>query len=598
LAAASIAAAVALAGYRLSPAAPPKNSDPNPPPAEPMVVNVGEIGARGGRFVLAQTSDPRTFNTMMTNEQSSNEINNLMWASLVDYDYETGKPMPSLARSWEISADGTTYTWHLRRGARFSDGHPITSADVMFSASVAYDTTLHPVVQDVVKADGRPMDFSAPDSFTVVTRVARPYGQTIWAMSSLRVLPRHRMEAAYRAGTFASAYNVGTAPESLVTSGAFRLAQYVPKEKTVLERNPWWFRFDSKGQRLPYLDQVVFLIVPDQNTAALKFESGEVDAVDNVKPDDYQRYKSQQKAKDFTLYYVGPSLTANFIWFNLNTVRTAAPGKVVGAPAVSPEKYDWFRDPVFRRAVSKAIDRDNMIRGTYFGYAVKNWSTTTPGNPRWSSKDVVGDDYDPAGAKRLLASMGWKDSDHDGVIEDAQGRPVKFAMKTNADSDVRKSLAQRVAEDLAKVGIQVTVVPVQFNAMMTNLRQDFDYESMLLGIGAGIPPDPGQSRNIFHSTGLSHFWHIRQNRPDTPAEAEMDSLADAIARLSDDTVRHRIWRRIEAIMNQQNFFVWLPSQIIQVPVRNQFGNVHPQVVSHRILWNIERIFSKRAARQG
>jgi ABC-type transport system substrate-binding protein len=133
---------------------------------------------------------------------------------------------------------------------------------------------------------------------------------------------------------------------------------------------------------------------------------------------------------------------------------------------------------------------------------------------------------------------------------------------------------------------------------MTNLRQDFDYESMLLGIGAGIPPDPGQSRNIFHSTGLSHFWHIRQNRPDTPAEAEMDSLADAIARLSDDTVRHRIWRRIEAIMNQQNFFVWLPSQIIQVPVRNQFGNVHPQVVSHRILWNIERIFSKRAARQG
>src|SRR5678816_3729374 len=153
---------------------------------------------------------------------------------------------------------------------RFSDGHPITSADVLFSSQVALDSTLHPVVRDVLTMDGRPFVFSATDSYTVVVRTPRPFAMTQLSLASMRILPRHRLEAAYRSGTFASAYNVGTAPESLVSSGPWRLASYLPGERTTVERNPYWFRVDAKGQRLPYLDQVVFLIVPAQNTAALK----------------------------------------------------------------------------------------------------------------------------------------------------------------------------------------------------------------------------------------------------------------------------------------------------------------------------------------
>lgn len=570
--------------------------DPNPLPADTMHYAHGEVGRHGGRMVVAQTSAPRTFNPMMANEASSNDVNNLLWASLLDYDYLTNAVAPELAKSWELSPDSLTLTYHLRRGARFSDGTPITSADVMFSGEVALDNVLHPVVRDLLQLDGRLFVFSAPDSYTVLVRLPKPYSMAHWSISSMRIIPKHRMEAAYRAGAFASAYNVGTAAESVVTSGAFRLRQFAPGEKTVLERNPWWFRVDSRGQRLPYLDQLVFLIVPDQNTAALKFQAGEVDALDSVKPEDYKGYEDQQKQGDFTLYDVGPSLTTNFMWFNQNSVKKARPGKKAGQPEVGSVKGAWFNDPVFRRAISKSIDREPMIRGPFFGHAVKNWSTITSGNKWWHSPEFAGDDYDPAEAKRLFASIGMEDRDGDGTLEDRAGNPVRFVLKTNADNDVRKALVNMIREDLGKVGVQVTGSPTQFNALTTNLREDFDYDAMLLGLGSGIPPDPALSVNVFRSSGLTHFWNIQQSRPETPEEARVDQLSVTVASSFDEAERRRAYAEIVSIMNGQNWFIWLPTQIIRLPVRNRLGNAEPQIVPHRLLWNAERVFVKRPSR--
>lgn len=571
--------------------------DPNPLPADTMHYDGGEIGRKGGRFVLAATSPPRTFNPMMSNESSSNDVNNLMWTSLVDYDYVSGGMMPGLARSWKRAADSVTYTLRLRRGARFSDGHPITSEDVVFSATVGLDSTLHPVVRDVLMVDGRPFVFTAPDSYTVVVSTPRPFAMTLLSLASLRILPRHRLEPVYRAGGFASAYNVGSPPESLVTSGPWRLATYTANEKVVLERNPWWYRVDARGVRLPYLDQIAFLIVPDQNTAALKFQAGEVDAVDNVKVEDYRGYEDRARAGGYTLYTVGPSLTTNFFWFNLNTVKEPGKSKPVGAPVVDPVKYAWFRNPVFRRAVSKAIDRDAIVRGPYFGLAVKNWATSTPANKLWSSPSFKGDDYDPAGAKKLLASIGFIDRNHDGVVEDPQGNPVSFTIKTNADNETRKTMVNMIRDDLARVGIRVTSAPTPFNALAANLRQDFDYDAILLGLGSPIPPDPALSANVFRSSGLTHFWNVKQTHAETREEARLDSLADVLSGSFDDAARHRAYAEITRILSDQNYFIWLPTQIIKLPVRSRFGNAAPQAVPHRILWNHERLYVKPSGRK-
>jgi peptide/nickel transport system substrate-binding protein len=567
-------------------------TETHPLPADTMTVDVAEIGRHGGRFVISQTTGPKTFNGIMANESSTTDVTDRLFVTLTDFDNGTQRIGPFLAKAWERSADGLTWTFHLRRGAAFSDGVPITADDVLFSFEVAYNDSLHPSVQDLIKVGGKKFEISKADSYTVVMKIPAPYAMMEPAVGAVRIMPKHVLEPAYRNGTYASAYTVSIHPESLVTSGPWRLGQYVPGEKTVLVRNPYWFCVDSRGQRLPYLDELVFLIVPDQDSADLKFRAGESDGIDNVKPENYKWYEENQKQGNFTLYDVGPSLNTNFLWFNLNRVRDGKSGRRLGTPWVDPEKYAWFADPRFRRAVSMAIDREAIIRSAFFGAAVKNFTNTTAGNRIWHNPNLPRFDYDPARARELLAAMGFKDRNGDGILEDAGGHAVQFALKTNGDNKVRTAIATFIKDDLSKVGIRCDPAPVDFNTLMTNLRQDFQYEAILLGLQSGVPPDPGMGQNVYRSSGLTHYWNIKQPRPETPEEAEIDRLMSENVESNDLAVRKRAWDRIQTLMNEQCWFIWLPTQIQKMPVRNGFGNLHPVAIPHRLLWNIEQVFVK------
>ncbi|TMQ65101.1 MAG: hypothetical protein E6K78_08230 [Candidatus Eisenbacteria bacterium] len=385
---------------------------------------------------------------------------------------------------------------------------------------------------------------------------------------------------------------MSTKPDSIVTSGPWRVKEYVAGEKTVLTRNPYWFGVDPQGHRLPYLDELVYLIVPDQDAAALKMQNGEADALDNVKPENYKSYAENQKKGGYTLYDLGPSLTTNFFWFNLNKVRKATRGKTIGGPQVDPVKYAWFNNPAFRRACSMAIDRDAIIQSVYFGDAVKNWSTSTPGNKIWYDPGITKYDYDPERAKQLLAGLGWRDRNGDGILEDGSGHKVSFTIKTNADNTMRVAACNFLKDDLAKIGIECNPKPVDFNTLVTNIRQDFDYEAVLLGLGSAVPPDPGMGQNVWRSSGLTHYWNIRQPHPETPEEARIDRLMTANVTTEDLGERRRTWKEIRNIVNQECWVVWLPTINVKVPISNRFGNLHPTVIPQRILWNIEQVFMK------
>jgi len=138
------------------------------------------------------------------------------------------------------------------------------------------------------------------------------------------IMPKHMLESAFKNGSFASAYNVGTPPDKLVTTGAWQLGQYSPGEKVVLTRNPYYYGFDANKQRLPYLNELVLLLMPDQDAADLKFRSGELDGLDNVKPENYKWYEEHQKDGTFTCTILGPANNAYFFWFNLNKVQSPA----------------------------------------------------------------------------------------------------------------------------------------------------------------------------------------------------------------------------------------------------------------------------------
>src|SRR5436190_2561452 len=566
--------------------------DSNPLPPDTLTERTTEIGTYGGRFIIGQTSSPKTFNALMANESSSGDVTQRMFAGMTDYDNATQQDIPGIAKSWEVSPDGLTWTWHLRRGAKFSDGHPITSEDVLFTYQLAYDEKLHPSWQDLMKPGGKPVEASAPDSYTVVTKLAAPYAMTVPTIGGVPIMPKHILKAAYDKGDYAAAYNPATAPDSIVTSGAWRVKQFVPGEKTVLERNPWYYGTDASGHRLPYLDELVFLIVPDQESATLKFQSGELDALDDVKPEDYQAYADRAQKEHFTLYDLGPSLNTQILWFNLNSVKEAKPGKKIGAPEVDPVKYAWFKQRDFRRAVSKAIDRDAIIKSVFFGEGVKNWESSTPANKQWYNASITGEDYDVEGAKKLLAGLGFKDKNGDGVLEDAQGHEVSFSLKTNSSNKVRVQMANFVKDDLAKVGIRCTPVPLEFNSLISNLREDFQYEAMLLGLQSGVPPDPGMGQNVWRSSGPTHYWNVKQAHPETPQEAQIDKMVDEMVATTDMTKRKSAWDRIQKAVNDETWFIWLPTPKIKLPVRNGFGNVEPVIIPHRILWNVDRIFVK------
>jgi peptide/nickel transport system substrate-binding protein len=577
--------------------------DEIPPPAEPLIRQLPSVGRYGGRFVQAETNNPRTFNAMMANETSSTDITDRLFGFLVDFNLSTQQYEPGLAKSWEVAPDGVTWTFHLRRGAAFSDGHPITAEDVLFSFEVVYDDALHPAMQEMLQTDGQNFKLTAPDPHTVVISTGKPHAGLLDALTpgNLPIIPKHVLQESYKNGTFAAAYNVSTPPDKLVTSGAWRLAQHVTNEKTVLVRNPYHYAFDQNHQRLPYLDELVILVVPDQDAADLKFRAGGVDAVDDVKPENYRWYEENQQKGNFTLHDVGASQATHLLWFNLNKVqppiRGAKPthGKRLGEPFVDPVKYEWFNSREFRRAISMAIDRDALIKGAFYGYGEKNWSQSTSTNKEWYSPDLITHDYNPSEAKRLLAGMGFKDTNGDGVLEDARGHQVAFMLKTNSSNALRVSMANFIRDDLAKVGVKMTLTPIDFNTLISNIINDFQYEAILLGFQSSVPPTPFGGQNAWRSSGESHFWFIRQQKPVTPGEARIDRALDEMLTNQDRQVQKTKWKEIQNTLNDEAWFIWLPIQTIKLPVSNRFGNVQPSVMAHRILWNIDRVFVKPRA---
>lgn len=572
--------------------------DAIPPPAEPLTIDAPEIGRHGGRFVLARAVGPKTFNGLIASETSSLDITNQLFTFLVKYDNARQEFVPGLAKTWAVAGDGITWTFNLRKGAAFSDGRPITADDVLFTFQVLYDDVVHPVGQEMFKVGGQKFKVTAPDPYTVVINTGSPHSGLIDGLVALAIVPKHVLEPAYKSGDFSSAYNVGMPPDQIVTSGAWRVIRHVPGEQVVLGRNPYYFGFDKNKQRLPYLDELVYLVVPDQDAADLRFRSGGVDGLDDVKPENYRWYEENQASGAFRLHNLGAALSSNIVWFNLNRVQPPlkgqkpVAGKRVGEPYAAPAKYEWFNTPVFRRAVSMAIDRDAMIKSIFFGHGEKNWSQSTSSNREWHSPDLIKWDYNPEEAKRLLASLGFLDANGDGVLEDRAGNEVAFTLKTNSGNVLRIGMANFIRDDLAKVGIRMTLTPIDFNTLIANIRSDFQYEAILLGFQSGVPPTPHNGQNVWRSSGESHNWFIRQQKPATQEEARIDRLLDDMLTNQDRQAQKNDWKEIQNILNDQSWFVWLPTLQVQLPVSTRFGNLQPSILPHRIIWNIDRVFVK------
>jgi ABC-type transport system substrate-binding protein len=242
---------------------------PNPPfqgePPEEAMVFEGTPGTYGGNLVMALEGGPSAFNPLLVSGTSSTDITqNFLFAPITNYDPVDWKETPYLAKSFDVSPDGLEYTYHLRKGLRWSDGHPFTADDIIFNFEVIYDKNIeNPNKDALTQSDKSFPTVEKIDDHTVRFKLKEVNALFNASVGSIYLAPKHKLEAAYKAGTFGQAYDLATKPEDIVGMGPYRLVNYEADQRVVLERNPYFWKVDTKGQRLPYIDRVTLLIVPN-----------------------------------------------------------------------------------------------------------------------------------------------------------------------------------------------------------------------------------------------------------------------------------------------------------------------------------------------
>jgi peptide/nickel transport system substrate-binding protein len=559
----------------------------NYPLPDPPLVAHCHPGRPGGRLVVASFTDPKTFNPITENEQSSDEIVRLMFASLLGFDWPSQQVEPGLADEWTNSPDGKTWTFRLRKNLRWSDGAPLTAADVAFTWNdIIYNPTINNVTRDLFIVNGKKFTVTAVDEWTVKVVTPEIYAPMLQNFGSVPILPQHVLARSVANGTFLSAYGINWKPRDIVVNGPFQLKEFKPAQYTLLERNPYFFEVDSNGQRLPYLDSVIYTVAPDMNAINLGFLSGESDADDFISPDAYDQFKAAAASGRFRLEEPGIGLETSFFWFNENTNVNPQTGR----PYVDPVKLQWFRNKKFRQACSYAINREAIAKSVFAGRAVPNYNFVTPGNKKWYDPHVKTYPYDPAKARQLLAEMGITRRNAEGILEDADGHPIEFVLNTNTGNDARAKTAVMIQSDLNRLGFKVVFQPLEFNTLINKIDVSYDYDCVLLGLGGGST-DPGSYMNVLKSDAYTHQWFPRETTPSTSWEARIDTLMDAQMRTLDFAERKKDFDEVQEILAEEQPMIFTVTPYYYAAIRSDIGNVRPTALTYyRVTWNAEELY--------
>lgn len=546
-------------------------------------------GQYGGRLVIGERSEPKTLNPATATDAVSREVIGRINADLIEINRSSQQTEPALAKSWKISPDGRTYTLELRKGIRFSDGHPFDADDVVFSFGVYLDEAVGSPQRDLLVIDSKLPVITKIGQYTVKLVLPRPYAAAERLFDGFPILPRHILEKAYRDGHFDQVWSLNTPANEIAGLGPFRVKQYVAGQRIILERNPYYWKVDRDNHRLPYLDELVFLFVGNEDSQVMRFEAGETDVLSRLSVENYSLLQQDQSRLGVQLADLGPSLEYNFLVFNLNDLSA----KKLDAIA---HKQPWFGDLKFRDAVSLAIDRDSLVRLVYGNRGTALWGNVGPGNRSWVNNTIPHPPRSLDNARQLLKSAGftWTSS---GQLLDGSGTPVEFTIVSSSSNAQRMKMATLVQDDLAHLGMQVHVVPLEFRAMLSRIFDSFDYEAAIMGLGGG-DADPNPEMNVWLSSGSSHLWHLNESHPATAWEQEIDTLMEQQIVTLNYKKRKQLYDRVQQLIAENLPFVFLATPDVLVAAKNQIGNFHPALLDPNTLWNADELYIRGTERAG
>ena len=563
-------------------------------------------GKYGGSLTDSALGDPKTFNLWVSADAGSSDAVGNLFSSLITRNLYTLKYESALAELPEVSADGLTWTFQMKPNLKWSDGQPLTADDVMFTLDVIFDEKIQTNMREGMKVDvpdgkggfkREPIKYKKVGADKVAFTFPVPYAPAR-DIINIPIAPKHALYAAWKQGqpaktAFNPKWGIDTDVTKIVCSGPYVFESYVPGQRMIYKRNPYYWKKADNGDQLPYIDRLVTLIVPDSNTTTLKFLAGDTDVM-SVQQSDYKTVVAKADAKNFKVYNLGPTTTTNFLSFNMN--MKSKPAKQ------NPELFKLFNDVRFRQAVSHAINREQIVRNVYDGLAQPGYGPETPANKLFYTKDIPKFEYDPAKAKSMLKDIGLKDSNGDGILELPNGKPVSFNIITNVENRLRVGTATIITADLKKIGLDASFTAIAFPTLISRVDNQvekgkpyppFDWQAMILGLTGGVEPHNGV--NVWNSGGNLHQWEPYQEKPTRPWEAKIDELFRQGAQEMDETKRKTVYGEFQKIVGEQQPYIYTVVPDAIVALYSHYGNVK-QCPLGGVTWNQDELYDLKATR--
>lgn len=519
----------------------------------------------GGELRFCLHAEPKIFNPLMVTEEPDEVIQYLTGSVLIRMNRQTQAFEPELAESWRAMDGGRKIEFKLRDGVRFSDGAPLMPADVVFSLRSVVDPALHLPAGEPFRTDKGPIAVSQPGNRRILVSLPAPMAGVERLFDQVSITSARAVEKSAR-------------PDEMPVLGPYRIAGYRPGSFVLLTRNPFYWKKDEDGRRLPYIDSVRLSIQQNRDLELLRFLRGDIHLINGMDAESFDRLaeKRPDEARD-----AGRSLESEELWFN----------QVARAP-IPQYRKEWFRSRQFRRAIAQAISRADVARLVYRSHAAPSIGPVSPANLSWFNTKLRAPTFDPDASLANLKAAGF--SLAGSALRDRRGHAVEFSLITNSGNKSRERMAAMIQQDLARIGIRLNVVPLDFGSLIERITRTFDYEACLLGM-VNVDLDPSGAMNVWLSSASSHPWNPGQAAPETPWEAEIDRLMRAQAVETAFTRRKALFDRVQEIIVEEVPVLVLVDKNALSAVSASLGNVAPSVLHPQTFWNIDRLYFRGGA---
>ncbi len=515
----------------------------------------GSWAQPGSQLRFCIHSEPKTLNPLLVDDDASETIRYLTGGVLVRLNRMTQQLQPELAIAWKMNRAGDGISFTLRKNVRFSDGTPFSAADVAYTIHRLMDPAMHSPTGDSFRSGNGEVETRMGGEDRIYIKFPAPIAGLDKLFDQVAIL------------------SVNSPNREMAVLGPYYVAENKAGSYLLLKRNANYWKRDSAGRQLPYIESIHIDIEQNRDIEMLRFERGEIDFIDSLSADNYDRVAARAPA---TIHDAGVSMDAEQIWFN----------QFPNAPLPDYKKA-WFASARFRSAISESIHRADLLRVVFHGHAQPAVSWISPANRFWFDARLRPYPFDQKSALRLLTQDGF--SLRNGVLYDRSGRTVEFSLITNADNSSRERMAAMIQQDLAGIGIRLNIVTLDFPSLLERITRSYAYEACLLGlVNNGLDPDA--QMNVWLSSGENHIWNPNQKTPATAWEAEIDRLMRAQASTMEAKKRKEAVDEVQEIVWRQAPFIYLVNKDALVAVSTNLHNVHPVALQPQVYWNIEQLW--------